>query len=118
MKRMMLLAVFLLCGCQGGGDNQLRPASADASLLRPYLAAADTQAEQLIKEYDEPAKGKKPEQPVYFADYDRTVQEGTWRGRAVVVVTYLKHATAAKEAPAHFTVWVDKTTRQADVYDQ
>lgn len=117
MKRLLIFAVFLLGGCQGGGDR-LRPASADAPSLRPYLAAADTQAEQLIKEYDEPAKGKKAEQPVYFADYDRTVREGTWRGRPVVVVTYLKHATAPKEAPAHFTVWVDKATRQADMYDQ
>ena len=70
----------------------------------------------LNKQYDEPPKGKKPEEPVYFADYDRTVQQGTWKGRAVVVVTYVKHATAPKDAPPHFSVWVDKTTRQTDLY--
>ena len=118
VKRMVAVVVLALCGCQGNGEANLRPARADSPALEPYLAAADAQAEQVLKQYDEPPKGKKPDQPVFFTDYDRAVQQGTWKGRGVVVVTYVRRATASKDAPAHFTVWVDKTTRQTDLYQE
>ena len=119
VKPIAAVIVLAMFGCQSNHEADLRPARADAPVLEPYLAAADAQAEQVIKQYDEPPKGKKkPDEPVYFADYDRTVQQGTWKGRAVVVVTYVRRATAPKEAPPHFSVWVDKTTRQTDLYEE